>query len=120
MHEIVSLIQRIAWNTVQAGRPSDLTTGTVTLEEPLKIKLAEGTELDGDFLQLSRNVTDYKLSVTIPERKGVTEDGKPVTLKKEKTEMMIHGALKQGETVLLLQKSGGQEYVVLDRIKEEA
>lgn len=114
--ELLQIIKQAATEAVQAGKPADIRIGTVTSEKPLKIRLSQQAEYDADFFILPRGMTDYKVSVTVPQREGTAEDGSTVTLKKEKLELTIHSALKKGETVLLLQRSGGQQFVILDRM----
>lgn len=114
--ELLQLIKQAATEAVQAGKPVELVLGTVTSEDPLKIRLSKKQEYDEDFLLLPRSVTDYKCEVTVPRREGVAADGSAITLEQETLEVTVHGGLKQGEKVLLIRRSGGQQFVVLDRM----
>lgn len=116
--ELLRIIKQAATEAVRAGKPADLAIGTVSSEDPLKIRLSKDREYDGDFLLLSRSVTDHKRTVTVPRREATTEAGGTAILKKEEMEVTVHGALKKGEKVLLVRRSGGQQYVVLDRMVE--
>lgn len=114
--ELLQIIKQAAMEAVQAGKPADVRIGTVISEKPLKIRLSQQAEYDEDFFILSRSMTDYRVSVTVPQRESTAEDGSTVALKKEKLDLTIHNALKEGEKVLLVQQSGGQQFVVLDRV----
>lgn len=37
----------------------------------------------------------------------------------ENVKIMIHNALKAGDEVLMMRKSGGQEFVVIDKVVKE-
>ena len=119
-------------DAVNASRPTDLVFGKVISIDPLKIKLDQKLILTSAQLVLSRNVTDYRLSVTVDH---TTEDhshthsisdtysgggsASKETHKhniKGKKEILIHNALVKDEEVILMQLSGGQKYVVIDRL----
>lgn len=117
--ELLQLIKQAATEAVQAERPADWTIGTVTSAKPLKIRLMQGLELEEAFLCLSSKVTDYETEVTVTKQDAwSTEEASDHVheLLLSKKRIKIHHALKKGETVLLLRKAGGQEYVVLDRV----
>lgn len=117
--ELLQLMKQAATEAVQAERPADWVLGTVTSEKPLRIKLETGIECDEDFLLLSRSVTDYETEVTVrKEDAWHTQEASLHThaLVLSRKTIRVHNALKQGESVLLLRKAGGQEYVVLDRV----
>lgn len=123
-------VKQAAVQAVKAGNPCDYTIGTVTSISPLKIKLSEGDglELPADFIHLSRNVTDYETTVTISDDYGWKTKDKgggsgysayethkhDISLSKKK--IKVHNALKKGEKVLMIRKSGGQDYIVIDRV----
>lgn len=114
---IVQAIKRAAIEAVRASRPCDYYVGTVVGVNPLEIKISQSMAISEDFLILTRNVTDYKVKVTM-EAKDVyhTAHTDPSVTWIDKQEITIHNALKQGEKVLMLRKSGGQEYAVIDRM----
>lgn len=125
---LLQVVKRIVKETLDAEKPCDYLVGTVTSENPLKIKVSNTLALDADFLDLARSVTDFEVPVSIDESSGwnTAEQGGgsgeaafaphghgiAVTEKKIK----IHGALKQGEKVLLLRKKKGKRYAVVDRV----
>ena len=94
---IVQLVKQIALEAVEASKPCDYRTGVVTGINPLEIKISQTLTLDESFLDLARNVTDFEILV----------NGQMTT---------IENALKVGEKVLMIRKSGGQRYTVIDRV----
>ena len=114
---IIQSIKRAALEAVKASRPCDYYIGTVVGVNPLEIKISQSMVISEEFLVLARSVTDYRAEVTM-EAKEVyhTAHTEPSVTWIDKQEITIHNALKQGEKVLLLRKSGGQEYAVMDRM----
>lgn len=81
----------------KASKPTDVVFGKVVSESPLQIKVDQKLTLGSAQLILSRNVTKH-------------------TVKIDDTEQIIHNNLVVGEKVIMMQASGGQKYVVIDRI----
>ena len=99
--DLVKLIKKAAVDAVNASKPTNIVFGKVTNASPLKIKVDQKLILSSAQLVLSRNVTDYRLSVTLDDA--------------EKT-MVVRNALTVGDEVILMQVSGGQKFIVIDRI----
>lgn len=134
MNDFLKLIKKTAVDAVVASKPANMTFGKVISASPLKIKVDQKLILTSAQLVLSRNVTDYRLSVTVD---FTTEDhshthsisdtysgGGSASNNthhhdiKGKKELTVHNALKVGEEVILMQMSGGQKYIVIDRIEK--
>ena len=114
---IIQLIKRAAVEAVEAKKPCTYTIGTVTSVSPLKIKVSQTLELEEDFLDLSRNVTDFKTKITMDAQEVYhTEHIYPSTTWIDAQEITVHNALKKGDKVLMLRKAGGQKYAVIDRV----
>lgn len=110
-------IKRAALEAVKASRPCDYYVGTVVGTKPLEIKISQSMTISGEFLVLTRNVTDYRAEITMVAKEVYHEaHTEPSATWIDKQEVTIHNALKKGEKVLLLRKSGGQEYAVVDRV----
>ena len=99
--DLLKLIKKTAMDAVNASKPANMVFGKVIHTAPLKIKVDQKLILTSAQLILSRNVTDYRLSVTM--------DGTAKT-------MYVSNALTNGEEVIMMQVSGGQKYIVIDRI----
>lgn len=115
---LVQLIQQIAVNAIKAGKPCDYIVGTVVSKKPLKIKVSQALTLEEEFLHLSRNVTDFKTKFTLDKISiyHTVHTDPPTDTWADEQEVTIHNALKVGEKVLLIRKSGGQDYIVIDRV----
>ena len=106
-----------------ASKPTNMVFGKVVSVSPLKIKVDQKLTLGPAQLVLSRNVTDYRLSVTMnhstENKSGGSGDSSFEShnheIKGTKT-MTVHNALKVNEEVIMMQTSGGQKYIVMDRI----
>jgi hypothetical protein len=120
---LVQLIKKIAMDAVRAAKMCDYVTGVVTSEDPLKVKITNSFEIGEEFLVVPQSMTDHEVEVTIKKeygwktknRSGGTGDD--IVL--ENVKIMIHNALKAGDEVLMMRKSGGQEFVVIDKVVKE-
>lgn len=108
---MIELLKEIALEAVDRGSLADFCTGTVVAERPLSIQIENGPLLTERFLLLSRNVTEHEESGKI--RTWTETEGDQWSFYR-----MVRGkALQAGEKVLLAKASGGQQYLVLDRVK---
>lgn len=100
-HEWVENLRGIMMQSVEAGRPCDLLVGTVTGVSPVAVRIDQKLTVAGNPLIIPRSLTDHKVVMELPEAGSV--------------EVTVRNALKTGERVLMLQKRGAQQYLVLDR-----
>ena len=122
MNDFLKLIKKTAIEAVNASKPADMVFGKVISTSPLKIKVDQKLILTSAQLALSRNVTDFRLSVTTNHRTESTSGGSGDSSFSSHAhdivgtkELTVHNALKVGEEVILMQVSGGQKYIVIDR-----
>lgn len=99
--DLIKLIKKTSLEAVTASKPANMVFGKVVSNSPLKIRVDQKLILGEAQLTLSQNVTDYRLSVTMDDETKI---------------MTVSNALKNGEEVILMQVSGGQKYIVIDRI----
>jgi len=118
-------IKQISKGVYESIKPTTIMFGKVISEKPLKINLEQKLTLGENQLILSRNVTDYKTKITIPELLNVIDGdvdgfhgpGKLKTIQlPPMMETTIHNGLKNGEDVILLRLEGGQKFLVIDRL----
>lgn len=129
--DFIKLIKKTALEAFTASKPANIVFGKVISVEPLKIKVDQKLILTSAQLVLSENVTDHKVKVTVDyktednththsisvtEGSGSASDVTHNHKIKGETEITVHNALKKDETVILMQVSGGQKYIVIDRI----
>lgn len=91
--KLVKLIKQGARHAIPQNTLTDLVPGEVTNENPLTILVENRFQIDSDFLILSPFCREFK----------------------DKNGTVIFDKLKQGDKVLLLRVSNGQQFYVLDR-----
>ena len=96
-NDFVKLIKKTAMEAFRASKPADVVFGKVISVSPLKIKVDQKLILNSAQLILSRNVTNYKVKINDDEQ-------------------TIQNKLVLGDEVIMMQMSGGQKYIVIDRI----
>ena len=101
VNDLLTLIKKTALEAVNASKPANMIFGKVVSVSPLKIKVDQKLILTSAQLVLSKCVTNHILSVTL--------DGELKT-------MTVNNALNINEEVIMMQVSGGQKYIVIDRI----
>lgn len=98
-NELVTAMKKAALDAMESAKPVSVYFGEVISASPLKINVEQKMELGKAQLILSRNVTDFKTSIS---------DGN--------INVTVHNALVAGEQVILLRQQGGQKFIVWDRI----
>lgn len=99
--ELIKVIKRAALDAVSASKPVEVCFGEVKGTSPLKIFVEQKMTLGKGQLILTRNVTDYKTSIS----------GGNI-----QNQVTVHNGLVVGDEVILLRQQGGQKYIVVDRI----
>lgn len=94
-------MKRIMLQAVEAGDPCDLIPGTVLSVSPAAVQIDQKTTVKGSQVLVPRRLTDHTETMVIPQLGEV--------------DVTVKNGLKPGERVLLLQKKGGQQYLVLER-----
>ena len=123
-NDFVKLMKKAATEAVNASKPANMVFGKVISESPLKIKVDQKLILTKAQLVLTRNVTDYEVEIEpsigeSPTSHWTEENNEGEIHKHEikgKKKMLIYNHLTTGEEVILMQVSGGQKYIVIDRI----
>ena len=108
---MLEAVKLLAYDVLQQENLTDICYGTVTESEPLKIVLEQKLELTESFLVLSQNVIKHTINYSM-RRKDSDENW-------VQYEMIVEKQLKKGERVILIKMTGGQRYVVIDRVGEE-
>lgn len=104
---MLEIIKQLALDAAETG--ADFCIGTVTAAEPLCIRLEEGLELTEEFLVLTENVLEWEETGTISIDGGTWNSYR----------MKRNRKLQTGEVVALMRAAGGQQYLVLDRVRKE-
>ena len=111
---LVRAMKKAGMEAVGADSPVSVCFGKVTSTSPLKVSVDQKMTLGAAQLVLTRNVTDYEVSVTV-EWETETSNEHAHALNNEK-KMTIHNSLVKGDEVVLLRQQGGQKYIIIDRV----
>lgn len=135
---LLQAIQMTAQGVQQASNPTELSYGTVEALKPLKISREQKQTLEGDeFFILTSAVKDFEIDISLStnsEKSGFKTththacDAESQVYPAEfnsdhthkvagKKKIKVHNALKVGDKVILLSVSGGQKYIILDRME---
>lgn len=114
--KMVELVKRAALDAVSNTMPSGVYYGTVTSASPLKINVESKMVLTEKQLLLSSLVRDFDVDMSAGDSDTSLAEDSPFG--SDKRSVKNHFALKGGEKVILLRVQGGQQYVVLDRVRE--
>ena len=121
--DFVKMIKKTAVEAVDASKPTNVVFGKVISVSPLKIRINQKLILGESQLVLSRSVTNYRLSVTMNFSTEYEKDDQNLPQNPDHKHdvigtkiITVNNALKKDEEVILVQVSGGQKYIVIDRI----
>lgn len=125
--ELVKTIKKAAVDAIDATKPVHIYVGRVISVSPLKIDVEQKMPLGEAQLILSRNVTDYKTSITggnIQDYFNVGAEPNVATQPVSpshvhamgKISVTVHNGLVVGDEVILIRKQEGQQFVVWDRV----
>lgn len=131
---ITQAIQMAAAKTYSAMSPMDVLVGKVTSIEPLKIFIGTANaELTSDHLILTNNVVDHYVDIHVnhltdtisgewntthshPDAGDGTIPTDHVHSYSGRKKIKIYNGLQVGEFVVIIKTTGGNSYIVLDRI----
>lgn len=111
---LIDVIKRASLDAMTNAQMCDLRFGKVVSVNPLKVQVTDQFTIPESLLIVPQNLTDYDVDVKIDWATG-SADNHTHKVSGTKT-MTIKNALKVGDKVALLRKTGGQSYFILDRI----
>ena len=129
---LIDIMKRASMDAMDNAQMCDLRYGKVVSTKPLKVQVTNLFTIPEALLVVPEHLTDYNVEVTIDwdtenhththnisdsfsgGGSASSETHKHDIIGKKK--MTVHGALKVGDKVALLRKTGGQSYFILDRI----
>lgn len=114
MPNLVELIKQISAEANEAGQPTDIVYGTVMSDSPLEIMLDQKTILTSEFLTLTESVTNHQVDMNF-SCSTENEDGHSHKINFS-SKVTINNQLKVGDKVIMIKQSGGQNFIVLDKI----
>lgn len=134
MSNINATLAMVAVDAINAGKPTDITFGTVISVSPLKIQIDTKLIVREPNLILTNNVKDHYVDITVnhltvadnhlntthshPDAGSASFDSTHDHAYKGRKKILLHYGLQVNEKVILIRKWGGQKFVVLDRLTE--
>lgn len=116
---MISIIKRAALEAVEVQKPTALMFGMVTSEDPLQIMAEQKLLLKRGQLVLCGGLCNREVEVEFDaETDSAGEPSHSHSLPK-RTTLKLLGGLKEGDKVLLLRMTGGQKYIILDKVVDE-
>ena len=125
--QLVSTLQKLVAQTNNAMKPTDYCLGVVETVAPLSIRIDQKDILTEEFLILTDLVRDFSVDITVSHttenRAGGGGDAEFASHNHDYTgrkKIIVHNALSVGESVILIQQAGGQEFIVLSRLYDHS
>lgn len=125
--QLVSTLQRLVAQTNNAMKPTDYCLGVVETVAPLSIRIDQKDILTEEFLILTDLVRDFSVDITVSHttenRAGGGGDAEFASHNHDYTgrkKIIVHNSLSVGESVILIQQAGGQEFIVLSRLYDHS
>lgn len=125
--QLVSTLQKLVAQTNNAMKPSDYCLGVVETVSPLSIRIDQKDILTEDFLILTDLVRDFTVDITVSHTTenragggGYAEFASHNHDYTGRKKIIVHNGLSVGESVILIQQAGGQEFIVLSRLYDHS
>lgn len=125
--QLVSTLQKLVAQTNNAMKPTDYCLGVVETVAPLSIRIDQKDILTEEFLILTDLVRDFSVDITVSHttenRAGGGGDAEFASHNHDYTgrkKIIVHNSLSVGESVILIQQAGGQEFIVLSRLYDHS
>lgn len=124
---LTQAIQEVINKSIKNAMLSDYRIGVVETVNPLSIRLDQKETLTEEFLILTDLVRDYDVDITVnhttENKSGGSGDAQFESHNHAysgRKRITVHHGLAVGESVILIQQSGGQEFLVLSRSQNHA
>lgn len=121
--DLVSLLKRVSLDAVNAGYPCNWLVGIVVSVKPLAVQIEQQEIIPEQFLWLTDAVRDYAVDISVSHLTenragggGYAEYASHNHDYKGRKKITVHNELQVGEAVYLLQKQGGQGFLILGRV----
>lgn len=125
--QLVSTLQKLVAQTNNAMKPTDYCLGVVETIAPLSIRIDQKDILTEEFLILTDLVRDFSVDITVSHTTenragggGYAEFASHNHDYTGRKKIIVHNGLSVGESVILVQQAGGQEFIVLSRLYDHS
>ena len=120
---LAEVMEQLAGQAEDAGRPSDYILGTVESSSPLSIRVSQKDLITAEYLITTDAVRDYDVDIEVnhvTENRagggGYAEYASHNHDYKGRKRIRVYNGLKRGEIVVMIRQRGGQQYLVVSRI----
>lgn len=110
---LLNAIKQAAKEQNDSESPATVCSGKVLTASPLTVQVDQRFTLPAENIIVPQHLTNYSVSVNISGSTG-SADGHTHTL--GAYTMTINNALKAGDKLVLVRQSGGQKYLIIDRV----
>lgn len=124
---LMQAMQEVINKSIKNAMLSDYRIGIVETVNPLSIRVDQKETLTEEFLILTDLVRDYDVDITVnhttENKSGGSGDAQFESHNHAysgRKRITIHNGLSIGESVILIQQSGGQEFIILSRSQNHA
>ena len=125
--QLVSTLQKLVAQTNNAMKPTDYCLGVVETVAPLSIRIDQKDILTEEFLILTNLVRDIRVDITVSHTTenragggGYAEFASHNHDYTGRKKIIVHNGLSVGESVILIQQAGGQEFIVLSSLYDHS
>ena len=125
--QLISTLQKLVAQTNNAMKPTDYCLGVVETIAPLSIRIDQKDILTEEFLILTDLVRDFSVDITVSHTTenragggGYAEFASHNHDYTGRKKIIVHNGLSVGESVILIQQAGGQEFIVLSRLYDHS
>ena len=115
-------IQQLVIQQLNSANLCDYSLGVVETINPLTIRIDQKELLTEEFLILTDLVRDFDVDITVNHTTENKSGGSGYALFEShnhaysgRKKITVHNGLSVGESVILVQQAGGQEFIVLSR-----
>ena len=124
--DFIGIIKQAAIDAVKAAKPVEVLCGRVASVDPLRIDFGQGFVLEGSQLTLTRAVTRHAVTVDAAAADAAADAGGSNNGSGSGSgsadgggsgggaaQYTVDSSLKEGDQALLIQRQGGQQYIVI-------
>lgn len=119
---LVGLFKDIVLSVMAASVQSDIVIGEVVSAAPLVIELESKMKIPESNIVLTKNTCEWSVDMTVDHHTenaagggGYAEYASHSHGYKGRKTYLVHNQLAVGDKVILIQESGGQRYIALDK-----
>ena len=116
MADLLTTIKKAATDAVDSAVPVGILSGTVINTDPLKIRVSDKLVLSSSALLICDSVRRKEIYMKMEEQSEPSGDPSHTHNFIDFKKVTVANELKIDDVVLLIRQSGGQQYIIIDRV----